>query len=207
MEFINVIPLTEELILNDSMSLYYYCGMHRQAVVKVDVGFESKAISYDFREEKKDDKFFIRNYLGIDPKTYFNIPDMKLTLRFSKGYVVLMPFEVWDKIYAEIKEKTTPEKKSIVRLYCYIYYYSMCNLGSYSHARTQMIKDLKMNKDTLSNAAEFLEDRGLIRRGDYSVLDANRKARTYFIPEEDWSEQCRYKLDQRINDLKRKKFA
>ena len=162
-------------------NLYYYCGFVRKLASQVMIDFDTNDIYY--LTGKQDDKE-MRAYFNVDRKTYKEIRDLHRDVRFFEGFVVLMPFEVWDKLYEAVKNKTTREKKTLVRLYLYLYYWSMRNLGSYSHARTQMMFEIYMSKDNISNGTDYLESCGLLRKGDYSVLDENRRARTYFIPEE-----------------------
>ena len=178
---------------NFNRNLYYYCGFIRKLCPQVMIDYDSNNIYYLTRERHDKE---MRAYLNVDRKTYREIKDIHREVRFFEGFVVLMPFEVWDKLFDVIKNKTTKEKKTLARLYIYLYYWSMRNLGSYSHARTQIMFEIYMSKDDISEGTDFLESCGLIHKGDYSVLDSYRKARTYFIPEEDWSDRCRQEVEK-----------
>lgn len=182
-------------------NLYYYCGFVRKLASQVMIDFDTNDIYY--LTGRQDDKE-MRAYFNVDRKTYKEIRDLHRDVRFFEGFVVLMPFEVWDKLYEAVKNKTTREKKTLVRLYLYLYYWSMRNLGSYSHARTQIMFEIYMSKDNISNGTDYLESCGLLRKGDYSVLDENRRARTYFIPEELWTDRCRAEVEKASTRIKNK---
>ena len=174
-------------------NLYYSCGFIRKTTPQVMIDYNINYIYY--LTTQKNDKE-MRTYFNVDRKTYRGIRDIHREVRFFEGFVVLMPFEVWDKLYEAVKNKSTREKKTIVRLYLYLYYWAMRNLGSYTHARMSIALELLMNKDSISGDTDYLESCGLLRKGDYSVLDSCRRARTYFIPEELWTDRCRYEVNK-----------
>jgi hypothetical protein len=62
--------------------------------------------------------------------------------------------------------------------------------GSYSHSRSDMMKELKINNNTLAESIAWLEEKKFIVRTDYSMRENERYSRRYYIPNEDWSAQC-----------------
>ena len=170
------------MIYERSQELFYYCGFLSSLATRIEIDYSP--LGNEINITLKEDLSEVREKLNLDRKT-FNSAYAKIPSKITtEGFVVLMPFEAWEKVFASIKNLPTRQKKTIVRVFLYLYYNSMRFSGRYTHSRESIIKEIKINKDSFSNAVDFLEDNGLCGRTSYSVLDANRLARTYFIPPE-----------------------
>ena len=132
-----------------------------------------------------------RDVLAVDNRTFkkisenFNIPYLR-----EQGYTVLMPTHVWARLEGRASTENIGRRQSITRVYCYLYYYSMRFHGSYNHSRGDMMKELKINNNTLAECLAWLEAEEFIVRTDYSMRENERYSRRYHIPQDDWSAQC-----------------
>lgn len=68
------------------------------------------------------------------------------------GYTCLMPREVWSQLTRQLNGVGINQRRSISRVFIYLYYYSMRFQGSFSHSRERMLKELSINNHTLSVA-------------------------------------------------------
>ncbi len=106
-------------------------------------------------------------------------------------YTCLMPRHVWFTLGNALNAVKIGERRSIARVYCYLYYYAMRFQGSFSHSREHMLQELKINNHTLARVLAWLELNEFIVRSDYSMRPHERYARRYYIPEEYWSGACK----------------
>ena len=107
-----------------------------------------------------------------------------------EDFIVTMPFEVWEKVFAKLNKLTIGERKSTLRVWLYLYYWAMRFQGSYSRPRNLMLAELKINNNTLARAIAWLEQEMLIIRTPYCRIEGHESARRYYIPEELWNYQC-----------------
>lgn len=128
--------------------------------------------------------------LAVDKRTFKKISELNIDELREQGYTVLMPTHVWDRLEKALGTLNIGRRQSVTRVYCYLYYYSMRFHGSYSHSRGDMMKELKINNNTLAECLEWLEAKNFIVRTDYSMRENERYSRRYYIPQEDWSAQC-----------------
>lgn len=177
----NVIPLTQSWVTNTN--LYFILE-----IFNTNLNF----IDYDTARTPfllfKLNSPLLRG--NINRTTWYDKSKLLETLEMpqSDEFLCLMPRNVLDMLLETIKPLTTKEKNTICRVFCYIYYHAMWTTnGWYSHSREMMAQELKMNQARLSAAAKFLEQHGFIARSSYLV---GIEARTYYIPEFLWTEEC-----------------
>ena len=128
--------------------------------------------------------------LAVDKRTFKKLIEINETQLVEEGYTVLMPVHVWQRLEGALSVINIGRRNSITRVYCYLYYYAMRFSGSYSHSRSDMMKELKINNNTLAESIAWLEENKFIVRTDYSMRENERYSRRYYIPNEDWSAQC-----------------
>lgn len=129
---------------------------------------------------------------NVDKRTAAKILNVTLDLLDEGcGYTVLMPRHVWVTLCNSLNAVNIGRRRSIARVFVYLYYYSMRFQGSFSHSRADMLKELKINNHTLNDSLDWLELNEFIVRSSYSMRPHERYARRYYIPEEYWSLACK----------------
>lgn len=183
----DIIPLTETMVVNYTLDLYYLCGAIRGLTPYTEISMQpglcivSGGFSTDRSEVVK-----CRETLGVNRKS-FNAFLKNAPTEWQDNFVVMMPFDVWDLLLYSMRDLTTTERKTLTRVFIYLYYYAMRNYGTYARAREKIIEILHINKDTFTSAVKWLEDHALVERGDYLKKVT---ARSYTIPAILWTPEC-----------------
>ena len=192
LNLINVIPITDQLWLDHSLFSLYTNIYHKCISLTHTEKSNQRFINFTWRKSMNAAELDAwRDVLAVDSRTFkkisenFNIPYLR-----EQGYTVLMPTHVWARLEGRASTENIGRRQSIVRVYCYLYYYSMRFHGSYSHSRGDMMKELKINNNTLAECLAWLEAEEFIIRTDYSMRENERYSRRYYIPQDDWSAQC-----------------
>ncbi len=141
------------------------------------------------------------NNLNIDNRTFNKIVNYNRDEKVVNEFLVLMPYEVFERLQDKIVTETIGMRGSICRVYIYLYYWAMRFQGSYSHPRELMVEELKMSKNTLARCLEWLATNDLIARSEYSKRPDGRYARRYYIPQEDWNYQCRKEYAEQLQKV------
>lgn len=188
---INVLPITNELWLDHSLFSIYTSIYHQSLTLTHNEG-KDRGIYITWAQKNCADILDEwRRVLRVDERTFKKILDVKPDKLVEQGYTVLMPVYVWAKLEKSLSTKNIGRRQSITRVYCYLYYYSMRFQGSYSHSRGDMMRELKMNNNVLAESIAWLEENKFIIRSDYSMRENERYSRRYYIPNDDWSAQCK----------------
>lgn len=191
---ITILPLTEELILNCSTDLYYMCGFWRYLGLDIKISLSSKNCTADIvLDGTKVNKKRCREILGVNSKS-FNNYYKRVSTAINGDFMVMMPFETWDALFYYMQELPLVERKTITRVYLYLYYNAMRHYGQFARAREKIVEILHINKDTFSHAVEWLESKALLTRSDYLKKVT---ARTYAIPSILWTEECKRDCESR----------
>lgn len=192
-ELFNVLPITDKLWLQQW--LYPFFTMVSNTCLSLTHN-QTETERYLTLTWTKDSLTALKSwegYKGLDRRTTKNF----LTYQFNKleesGFTCLMPRGVWLKLDNCFIETKLPmgRRKSIARVYCYLYYYAMRFQGSFSHSREQILSELAINNHTFNDSIKWLEQHEFIVRSDYSMRPEERYSRRYYIPEDDWSSECK----------------
>lgn len=192
LNLINVMPITEQLWLSHGLFSLYTNIYHKALVLTHSQEHGHRLINFTWRNSMNAaelDEW--RDALSVDNRTFNKITEFEIPCLFESGYTVLMPTHVWARLESRARAENIGRRQSITRVYCYLYYYAMRFHGSYSHSRADMMKELKINNNTLAECLVWLEDNEFIVRTDYSMRENERYSRRYYIPDEDWSAQCK----------------
>lgn len=190
----DIIPLTSSLVIDSSSDLYYYCGSIRHLCACADISMYQGKVVIDL-ELSHERKSIIncREILGISRKTFNNYYN-EMRDHFEGDFVVMMPFETWDILFTQLKTiEDIKQRKTITRVFMYLYYNSMRHYGSYSKSREYMCELLKINKDVLSAALSWLDVHAFISRGVYKIKES---ARLYTINAALLTEQCKLDIEK-----------
>ena len=188
---INVIPITNQLWLCHSLFNLYTNLTHRCLQITHCETNNLRYINLTWRKSMNAaelDRWL--DELAVDKRTFKKLIEINETQLVEEGYTVLMPVHVWQRLEGALSVINIGRRNSITRVYCYLYYYAMRFSGSYSHSRSDMMKELKINNNTLAESIAWLEENKFIVRTDYSMRENERYSRRYYIPNEDWSAQC-----------------
>ena len=189
---INVLPITNELWLNHSLFTLYTNIFHKSLTLTHTQTNNERKIIINWRitlDAVTRDSWL--DILDVDKRTAKKVLEFTIDSLTEQGYTVLMPVYVWERLETALKVLNIGRRQSVTRIYCYLYYYAMRFHGSYSHARADMVAELKINNTVLAESLAWLEDQGFIIRTDYSMRENERYSRRYYIPQDDWSAQCK----------------
>ena len=188
MKLYNVIPITEDLWLEDKPYYYLTTVLHKTVSI---THTDDRKLIFNYVEVEGEVLCDWWKVLNSDYRTTCKIIRMPIQDRDEQGFTVLMPSFVFDWLERKMVALRINQRQSISRVFIYLYYYAMRFQGSYSHSRELMLKELKINNHTLCNSIKWLEQNEFIVRSDYSMREDDRYARRYYIPEEFWSNECR----------------
>ena len=186
----NVIPLTKEWILHKD--IYFILQIFNTNLIWID---------YDTAREP----FLLFNLSKplrrgeINRTTWYEKQELINTIAapHQEDFICLMPRETLDLLFNSSKTLSTKERATVVRVFIYLYYYSMWTTnGWYSHSREHIAAELHINQARFSNSVKWLEERGFLARGNYLI---GMEARRYYIPEFLWTEECK-----RFNEVQKK---
>lgn len=195
------IPLSQTLY--EQVGAYYWVELMRHKAETISVlryGDSRFRVSWINKELPKKVLTKWRQDMNVDPKTFHNMNSIQFN-GFEGHYLTAMPFAVWDKFAKVARELKIGPRKTAARVFIYLYYWSMRFQGSFSHPRELMVNALRIQKDNLAEALEWLAEKGLIIRSDYSKQE--HYARRYYIPEELWNNQCKKEWQNMQKSLKR----
>lgn len=154
---------------------------------------EERYLTFKWLEETKP---VIKNWVttqGIDRRTARSFLNYKTDRIEEDNFTCLLPISVWLELTEAFNRNaaTIGRRKSITRVFMYLYYYAMRFQGSFSHSREQMLVELHINNHTLNDSLDWLEENEFIVRSDYSMRPDERYARRYYIPEKYWNAACK----------------
>lgn len=109
----------------------------------------------------------------------------------TNDFIVDMPYTTWDKLFTALQQVSVPKKKTYARVFCYLYYWAMRFNGVFTHSLRQIMNEIHIQNNLLTEAVEWLEDNNLLHRSGYLVINANRQARGYSFDRELWSDAAK----------------
>ena len=136
----------------------------------------------------------------INRTTWYDKGKLLETLEMPRqeDFLCLIPKQVLTLLFAAIRPLGAKERNTICRVFFYIYYNAMRTTnGWYSHSRDAVVKELEINAARFSSTIKWLEQHGFLARSNYLV---GIEARTYYIPEFLWTEECeRFNSRKKLN--------
>jgi len=156
--------------------------------IETDV-LEDKLCFTDPVELTKQQKQQWRDAEKLSRKTFDSLYNCQISYLSNSDFVVAVPISTWEKVSRELRKLSAGKRKTIARVFLYLYYWTMRFQGSYSHPRLNIVKELHIQKDNLADAIQWLEEKGFLVRSDYSKQEGY--ARRYYMPESLWNNQCK----------------
>lgn len=192
-ELFNVMPITNQLWLESWLYPFFTLLSNACLGLTHNQDDDKRYLTLTWT---KDILTALKNWEGyktIDRRTVQGFTNYQFNTLEEHGFTCLMPRSVWVTLDAAFIETNVSvgKRKSIARVYCYLYYYAMRFQGSFSHSREQILQELAMNNHTFNDSIKWLEKHEFVVRSDYSMRPDERYSRRYYIPEDYWSSECR----------------
>ena len=196
-ELFNVLPITYNLWKQPTLYPFFTILVDCSTSITHNQDAERRWLNFTWL---KDTKAVVKEWVNskhIDARTAKKFLTQQVTEFEETDFTCLLPMGVWIELDQCFNDAAVSVgiRKSISRVFCYLYYYAMRFQGSFSHSREQMLTELSMNNHTLADSLKWLEEHEFIVRSDYSMRPEERYARRYYIPEEYWNYACRKEWD------------
>lgn len=104
----------------------------------------------------------------------------------SETSITVLPFAVFDRLALAVEELPSKSRESVVRLYCYIYYFDAYYNHKFQRPQVDMAIELKTDVNTLNKNLRWLINKGFVERvGKYCFDGKDTFSYCHLIPHAD----------------------
>lgn len=178
------IPITKESYLS-GQSAYLYCLAAAEATLDQQIDFSPHLSMVSFLYDSAVFRQRGVQY-GISKQTLNRFEDTFFSpITLTSNFIVMMSPKAW--LFLNewfIKEKLpTRTRTTYTRVYLYFYYWTVAHRrGQYSRPFNQIVADLAIRNNNLTEAINWLCGHKLLFHSTYTFNNEETRARTYYLP-------------------------
>ena len=176
------IPITKESCLSGN-SAYLYCLAAAESMIDYQATFVSPVATISFLY---DSAIFRQQGVkyGVTTRTLSTFEDTYSSpITVNSNFIVMMSPKAWLFLNEWFIKDNLPTRTrtTYTRVYLYFYYWIIAMHGSYSRPFTQIVADLAITHDKLTEATDWLCGHKLLFHSTYTFNNKENRTRTYYL--------------------------
>ena len=178
------IPITKESYLSGK-SAYLYCLAAAEAMIDQRTEFSPHLSMVSFLYDSAVFFFFFFKY-GVTKRTLSTFEDVYFSpITLTSNFIVMMSPKAWLFLNEWFLKDNLPTRTrtTYTRVYLYFYYWTIAHRrGQYSRPFNQIVADLAIRNNNLTEAINWLCGHKLLFHSTYTFNNEETRARTYYLP-------------------------